>query len=122
MTVVNNSRKSSTHKCTTQNRQKSVVVKTVHKVEGDLLPAYRSLGFGRFSLTDGVIVTQVRQFLKEGSIEIHGPDGAAKWLCSTKGGKAWLMKEQELIEFHNDAFDQFLLRHDGTVSVRLPYS
>ena len=71
---------------------------------------------------DGVIVTQVSYFLKESSIEIHGPDGAAKWLCSTKDGKAWLMKEQGLIEFHDDAIVQFLLRHDGTVIVRLPYS
>jgi hypothetical protein len=101
---------------------KSGTVQTVHKVEGDLLPAYCCLGFGTVRLTDGVIVTQVGKFWKEGSIEIHGPDGVAKWFCSVTNGTAWLMKEQGLIEFHNEAIVQFLLRHDGTVIVRLPYS
>lgn len=94
----------------------------VHKVEGDLLPVHCSLGFGRVRLMDGVILAQAGQFWKEGSIAIHGPDGAANWLCSITDGKAWLMKEQGLIEFHNEAVVQFLLRHDGTVIVRLPYS
>ena len=35
--------------------------------------------------------------------------------------KAWLMKERGLIEFHDEAVVQFLLRHDGTVIIRLPY-
>jgi superfamily II DNA or RNA helicase len=95
---------------------------TVHKIEGDLIPAYRSLGFGRVSLTDNVIITQVGQFWKEGSIDIHGPNGIAKWQCAVTNGRVWLMKEQGLIEFHNDAIVQFLLRQDQTLIVRLPYS
>lgn len=95
---------------------------TVHKVEGDLIPAYRSLGFGRVVLTDNVIVTQTGQFWKEGTIEIHGPDGIAKWQCALTDGRAWLMKERGLIEFKHDQIVQFLLRQDQTVIVRLPYS
>src|ERR1035437_4963665 len=95
---------------------------TVHKIERDLIPAYRSLGFGRVSLTDNVIITQVGQFWKEGSIDIHGPNGIAKWQCAITNGRVWLMKEQGLIEFHNDAIVQFLLRQDQTLIVRLPYS
>ena len=95
---------------------------TVHWVEGELIPAHRSLGFGRVRLTDGVIVTQVGSFWKEGVFEIHGPDGTANWQCSIANERAWLMKERGLIEFHNDAVVQFLHRHDGTVIVRLPYS
>jgi hypothetical protein len=94
----------------------------VHRIEGELLPAHRSLGFGMVRLTDGLIITQVGGFWKAGPIEIHGPDGVAKWGCSITNGKVWLMKERGLIEFHNEAMVQFLLRHDGTVIVRLPYS
>lgn len=94
---------------------------TVHRLEGELVPAHRSLGFGRIRLTDGVVVTQAGTFWKDGQIEIHGPDGAAVWRCSVTDGKAWLMKERGLIEFHDDAAVQFLLRDDGTVIIRLPY-
>ena len=94
----------------------------IHKIEGDLIPGYRSLGFGMVRLTDNVIVTQIGQFWKEGLIEIHGPAGVAKWQCSITNGRVWLMKERGLIEFHADAIVQFLLRQDETVIVRLPYS
>ena len=94
---------------------------TVHRLEGELIPAHRSLGFGRVRLTDGILVSQAGNFWKEGLIEMHGPDGAATWQCSITDGKAWLMKERGLIEFHDEAVVQFLLRHDGAVIVRLPY-
>lgn len=95
---------------------------TIHKIEGDLLPAYRSLGFGSVRLTDNVIVTQAGQFWKEGSMDIYGPNGIAKWQCAITDKRVWLMKEQGLIEFQNNAIVQFLLRQDNTLIVRLPYS
>jgi len=94
---------------------------TIHKVEGELIPAHRSLGFGRVRLTDGVVLTQAGTFWKEGQVEMHGPDGVATWQCAITDGKAWLMKERGLIEFHDAAVVQFLLRYDGAVIIRLPY-
>ena len=89
--------------------------------KGELVPAHRSLGFGLVRLIDDIVVTQAANFWKEGQVEIHGPDGAVVWQCSITDGKAWLMKERGLIEFHNKAVVQFLLRHDGVVIIRLPY-
>ncbi len=93
----------------------------LYRIDGDLLPHHRSLGFGRVRLRDGVVVTQAAAWWAEGQVRIHGPDGAANWLCSIVEGRAWLMKEQGLIEFQDDAIIQFLRRHDGTLIMRLPY-
>jgi hypothetical protein len=93
----------------------------LYRIDGDLLPVHRSLGFGRVRLRDGVVVTQATDHWTEGRVTIHGPDGAAIWICSIVDGRAWLMKEQGLIEFQNEAIIQFLRRHDGTLIVRLPY-
>ncbi|MEK6303152.1 MAG: hypothetical protein AABO41_20765 [Acidobacteriota bacterium] len=94
----------------------------VHKIDGELIPAQRSIGFGKVRAEDGVIVTQIGSFWKEGVFEIIGPEGAAKWICSILEGRAWLMKKRGLIEFHDQAFVQFLLRHDGSLLVRAPYA
>ena len=93
----------------------------VHKVDGELLPAQRSLGFGRVRATDGVIVTQAGAFWSEGLHKIAGPSGVAAWNCSILNGKAWLMKERGVIEFHDGAIVQLILRQDGTLIVQLPY-
>ena len=93
----------------------------VHKVDGELLPARRSLGFGRVRATDGVIVTQAGTSWTEGLHKITGPEGVAAWQCSIANGKAWLMKERGVIEFHDGAIVQFIRRQDGTLLAQLPY-
>jgi hypothetical protein len=93
----------------------------VHRVDGELIPSQYSLGFGRVRAEDSVIVTQTGSFWKEGSYQISGPEGIARWECTVLEGKAWLMKSKGLIEFHDKAIVQFLLRNDGSLAVRLPY-
>lgn len=94
----------------------------VHKIDGELIPVRRSLGFGRVRAEDGVIITQAGEFWKEGVVDIIGPEGTAKWICSVLEGKAWIMKKRGLIEFHDEAIVQFLLRYDGSLLVRAPYA
>jgi hypothetical protein len=95
---------------------------TVHHVEGDIVPFQTSLGFGLVRAKDAVIITQPKGFWKDGVVEIVGPEGSAKWTCTIIDGKAWIMKKRGLIEFHDGAIVQFLLRHDGSLLVRAPYA
>lgn len=93
----------------------------VHHVQGEFIPSTRSLGFGRVRAADGVVLTQAGGFWANGEFEIAGPDGSAKWICSVSEGRAWIMKSQGLIEFHDGAIVQFLKRNDGSLIVRMPY-
>lgn len=92
-----------------------------HKIDGELIPSQSCLGFGRVRAEDSVIVTQVGYFWNEGPFQITGPEGIATWECSILNGRAWLMKTKGLIEFHDHAIVQFLLRNDGSIAIRLPY-
>jgi hypothetical protein len=94
----------------------------VHRIDGEIIPVQRSLGFGLVRSEDGLIVTQVGKFWREGLFDIVGPEGTAKWICSISDGKAWLMKKRGLIEFHDQAIVQFLLRDDQSLLVRTPYA
>ena len=94
----------------------------VHRIDGELIPVQQSLGFGLVRAEDGVIVTQVGKFWKDGVFDITGPQGTAKWICSISEGKAWLMKKRGLIEFHDRAIVQFLLRDDKSLLIRAPYT
>jgi hypothetical protein len=93
----------------------------VHKIDGELIPSLRSLGFGRVRADDSVILTQENGFWRDGVFEIFGPEGMGQWICSILEGRVWLMKSEGIIEFQNRAVVQFLLRNDGSLAVRLPY-
>lgn len=93
----------------------------VHRIDGELIPSLRSVGFGRVRADDSVIVTQDNGFWKDGVFDIFGPEGMGRWICSVLDGRVWLMKSKGVIEFHNRALVQFLLRNDGSLAVRLPY-
>lgn len=95
---------------------------TLHRVDGEIFPVQKSLGFGRVRATDRVIVTQAGKFWHSSSYEITGPEGLAVWQCSVDGKSAWLMKQRGLIEFPDGAVVQFLLRADNTIYVRQPYA
>ena len=95
---------------------------TLYKVDGEIIPVQKSLGFGRVRATDRVIVTQAGNFWRNNSYEITGPGGVASWQCSVDGKNAWLMKQRGLIEFLDGAVVHFLLRTDNTIVVREPYA
>lgn len=95
---------------------------TLHKVDGEIIPLQKSLGFGRVRATDGVVVTLAGTFWRSRSYEIIGPEGVAPWQCSIESRNAWLMKQRGLIEFTDGAVVQFLLRSDNSILVREPYA
>lgn len=99
----------------------STTGQAVHKIDGEIIPASRSIGFGRVKAEDGVILTKAGNFWKQGIFNITAPEGTGQWLCSIKNGQAWLMKMRGLIEFHDEAVVQFLLRDDNSLLVRAPY-
>lgn len=94
---------------------------TAHSVEGLLIPAEESLGFGRVRATDNAVVTREHEFWKDGQFQVIGPEGLNTWTCTTTDMHVWLMKKAGLIEFADNSIIQILLRSDGSLVFRLPY-
>lgn len=95
---------------------------TAHSVDGLLIPAEESLGFGLVRATDRAIVTKVQDHWKNGELKVVGPRGLNTWSCTTAEKQVWLMKKAGLIEFPDNSIVQIIRRGDGTLLFRLPYS
>jgi hypothetical protein len=95
---------------------------TAHLVDGLLIPAEESLGFGRVRATDKAIITRAQEFWDDGELQVIGPEGLNTWTCTTIGKQVWLMKKAGLIEFPDTSIIQILRRWDGSLLFRLPYN
>jgi hypothetical protein len=94
---------------------------TAHLVDGLLVPAEESIGFGSVRATDGAIITRDQEFWKDGEFRVIGPGGINTWTCTKVGKQVWLMKRAGLIEFPDNSIIQILQRADGSLLFRLPY-
>jgi hypothetical protein len=99
----------------------SATNQTAHSVQGLLLPAEESLGFGRAMATDKAIVTRYQEFWRDGEFEVVSPEGLNRWTCTVAHKRVWLMKKAGLIEFPDNSVIQMLRRSDGSLLFRLPY-
>lgn len=101
--------------------RESITRQSIHKVDGAIVPAQKSLGFGRVKAIDHVIVTKAGNFWREGNYEIDGPEGVASWYCLIDHDKAWLMKKKGIIEFLDETVVQFILSSTNQIILRQPY-
>lgn len=95
---------------------------TLHKVDGEIIPSQKSIGFGIVRATDRAIITLVGSFWRNGPYQISGPEGMATWQCTVVGKTAWLLKQKGLIEFPDDTVVQFLVGGGEQIVVRQPYA
>jgi hypothetical protein len=98
-----------------------VTAQTANRIDGDLIPAQRSIGFGQVRAIDRVITSKAGDFWKAGEYLITGPAGIANWTCVVADATAWLMKTSGILEFNDGAYVQFVQRLDGSVVVRSLY-
>lgn len=99
-----------------------VTSQAVHALAGILVPAKKSIGFGRVRAIDGAIVTHAGEYWKDGSYTIAGPAGLAEWTCAVSGKAAWLMKSRGTLEMPDNVIVQFIEKNDGSIFLRLPYA
>lgn len=95
--------------------------KTLHKIDGEIIPSQKSIGFGIVRATDRAIITQAGSYWRCGAYQISGPQGIATWQCTVIGKNAWLLKQRGLIEFPDGRFVQFLIGGGEQIIVREPY-
>jgi hypothetical protein len=81
-------------------------------VEGSLVAAQQSLGFGKVMATMQVVTLPAGSFWKDQTYRITDHHGCANWSCRLDGTKAWLSKKQGLIQLPDSCWVQFIQQND----------
>lgn len=82
-------------------------------VNGSLIAAEQSLGFGTVYATQQIIRTPVNPFWKPGEYRIMEPEGMAAWSCVIEKDGVWLAKKKGLIRLDDRSIVQILRRGDS---------